>query len=59
VARKDSRPAIAERYASKDDYLARISAAMDELAKDGFLLTADRARLVKQAELRWAQLAAQ
>jgi hypothetical protein len=57
--RKDSRPAISERYGSKEDYLNRIGAAMDVLAKDGFLLAADRARLVKQAEIRWAQLAAQ
>lgn len=59
VARKDSRLAISERYGSKEDYLNRIGAAMDELAKDGFVLAVDRARLVKQAEVRWAQLAAQ
>ena len=59
TARKDPRPAITERYASREDYLAKIGAAMDALAKDGFLLPADRARLEKQAETRWAQLTAQ
>jgi len=39
--------------------MGKIREAMDELAKDGFLLTGDRARLEKQAEVRWAQLAAQ
>jgi len=58
-AKKDSRPAIAERYASKDEYMGKIRGAMDELAKDGFLLTADRPRLEKQAEARWGQLAPQ
>jgi hypothetical protein len=59
LARKDSRPAIAERYASKDDYMGKISAAMDALAADGFLLTRDRGRLEKQADVRWTQLTAQ
>jgi len=59
TARKDPRPAITERYASKEHYMGKIREAMDELAKDGFLLTGDRARLEKQAEVRWAQLAAQ
>ena len=59
IAKKDSRPAITERYGSKEHYMGKIREAMDELAKDGFLLTGDRARLEKQAEVRWAQLAAQ
>ena len=59
TARKDPRPAITERYSSREDYLGKIGAAMDALAKDGFLLPADRARLEKQAETRWAQLTAQ
>ncbi|MFN0104837.1 MAG: alpha/beta hydrolase domain-containing protein [Bryobacteraceae bacterium] len=59
TARKDPRPAISERYASKDDYMGKIGAAIDALATDGFLLPADRGRLEKQAELRWAQLTSQ
>ena len=59
AAKKDSRPAIAERYASKEDYLGKIRAAMDALTREGFLLSVDRARLEKQADIRWTQLAAQ
>jgi len=59
TAKKDSRPAISERYASKDDYMAKIRAAMDSLSADGFLLARDRDRLEQQAEVRWAQLTSQ
>lgn len=59
AARKDPRLSIEERYASMGDYLGKIRAAMDALASGGFLLPADRARLEKQAEIRWAQLTAQ
>ena len=59
MARKDPRPAITERYASKEDYMGKIKAAMDALMGDGFLLPVDRGRLEKQAEIRWTQLASQ
>ena len=59
ITKKDPRDSIEERYASKDDYMAKIRAAIDALAAGGFLLPADRARLEKQAEVRWAQLTAQ
>ncbi len=59
VAKKDPRPAITERYVSKNDYMGKVRAAIGALAADGFLLEADRGRLEKQAEQRWIQLAAQ
>jgi hypothetical protein len=59
VARKDPRPAITERYGSKEHYVNKIREAIDTLAKDGFLLPVDRPRLEKQAEIRWTQLAGQ
>jgi hypothetical protein len=57
--RKDPRPAISERYASKEDFLAKTGAAIDALIAEGFVLPGDRARLEKQAAERWAQLASQ
>ena len=59
IARKDPRPSIEERFVTKDDYISKIRAAIEALHTDGFLLPVDRARLEKQAELRWAQLASQ
>jgi hypothetical protein len=37
----DPRPSIAERYASREDYLARVRDAARALAKDGYLLEED------------------
>jgi hypothetical protein len=37
----DLRPSIAERYASRDDYLARVRAAAQRLAREGYLLEED------------------
>jgi hypothetical protein len=37
----DPRPAIEERYASRDDYLARVRAAAQALVKDGYMLDED------------------
>jgi hypothetical protein len=59
AGKQDPRPAISERYASREDYMGRIGAAIDALAADGFVLAADRARLESQAAARWAQLTAQ
>ncbi len=41
AASQDPRPAIAERYASRDDYLARIRAAAEELVQVRYLLEDD------------------
>jgi len=37
----DPRPAIEERYASRDEYLTRVRAAAQALAKDRYLLDED------------------
>ena len=37
----DPRPAIAERYPSREDYLARVRSAATALVKDGYLLGED------------------
>ena len=45
----DPRPAVTERYAGFDDYLARYLAAADALVADGYLLPEHRAGLEKTA----------
>lgn len=47
------REKIAARYASREDYLAKVKAAMDDLIAAGFLLELDRPRLMKDAAARW------
>jgi hypothetical protein len=49
----DPRASIEERYPSRDDYLARVSAAARTLAREGYLLEDDVATLVQQAERHW------
>lgn len=54
----DPRRSIAERYASRDDYLKRYAAALDELIAQRFLLVEDRAALLARGEQEWDALAA-
>ena len=51
--RKDPRPAIDERYTSKQDYLQRITAAAQKLVQSGFLLDGDVALLRDRAAKEW------
>jgi hypothetical protein len=51
--RKDPRPSIEERYTSKDDYLAKITAAAQQLVKEGFLLEGDIVKLRDRAAQEW------
>jgi hypothetical protein len=50
---KDSRPSIEERYQSREQYLARVSAAARELVQQGYLLEEDIVTLVDLANGRW------
>jgi hypothetical protein len=52
-ARKDPRLSIMERYGSREAYLGRVSEAAVKLAAEGYLLDADVAGLVRQADRRW------
>jgi alpha/beta hydrolase family protein len=52
-AAHDPRPSIAERYASKDVYLQRITKAANLLVKDGYLLFDDVDAVVKRASQHW------
>jgi hypothetical protein len=54
----DPRPSIQERYASRDDYLARIREAVEELIADGYLLAEDTEHLLEQAAARYDAFAA-
>lgn len=51
--RGDPRPSIAERYATRDAYLAKIREAARTLVKDGFLLEEDVSRAVARAAAHW------
>jgi len=49
----DSRPAIDERYASRDAYLGRIAQAAVTLVRDGYVLADDVAGLITEAGRHW------
>ena len=52
----DPRLAIAERYASREDYLRKIRAAAEELVQARFMLQADVQRVTDRAAARWDSL---
>jgi hypothetical protein len=49
----DPRKSIAERYASREDYLARYKKAVDDLVRQRWILPEDRAALLHRGELEW------
>ena len=53
AARDDPRPAIDERYESKQDYLGRVEMAARELVKQRHLLEEDVERCLKVAADKW------
>ena len=46
---------IAERYAGREDYLARFASALDSLIKQRWILPEDRDALLHRAEQEWAE----
>jgi hypothetical protein len=52
---RDPRKSIAERYANRNDYLARYKNAVDALVKQRWVLPEDRAALIRRGEEEWAQ----
>lgn len=50
----DSRKPIAERYATREEYLAKVRAAAQQLVKDGFLLDGDVEPVVARSATEWA-----
>ena len=53
----DPRLSVEERYKGREDYLAKIRAAADDLVKKGYLLQTDIPRIVSRAEAQWSWIA--
>ncbi len=51
----DPRKSIAERYAGRDDYLARFTKATDELIKERWILAEDREAVLHRGEQEWSE----
>jgi hypothetical protein len=49
----DPRKSVAERYASRDDYLQRVRASADALVRQGYLLSDDVPRVIQRAGDTW------
>jgi hypothetical protein len=49
----DPRLSIAERYASREDYLARYEAALDTLVRDRYVLAEDKPALLERGGEEW------
>jgi hypothetical protein len=49
----DPRKSVEERYKSREDYLARYTAALDELIKQRWILPEDRAAVLERGEAEW------
>jgi hypothetical protein len=52
-SRADPRPSIAERYPSREDFLAQVARAAAALAAEGYLLTSDVDEVVATSARRW------
>lgn len=52
-SRHDPRKSIQERYASRDEYLQKISEAAGKLAKDRFVLERDISKIIEKAAFQW------
>jgi hypothetical protein len=50
---KDPRLSIEERYSNREDYLARVSRAAQDLVRQRFLLAADVAAVLRRAAVLW------
>jgi hypothetical protein len=49
----DPRQSVAERYATKEQYLTKVRTQFTALVKDGYLLAQDEAAVMKRAEDQW------
>jgi hypothetical protein len=49
----DPRKSIAERYSSREDYMARFTGALDDLVKHRWILPEDRDELLRRGEQEW------
>jgi hypothetical protein len=53
----DPRPSVEERYQGREQYLAKIAQAANDLVARGYLLKGDVPRIVEQAGTRWDYVA--
>ena len=53
----DPRRSTEERYKNRDEYLALVSKAANDLIEKGYLLREDLPRIVEQAGTRWEYIA--
>jgi hypothetical protein len=51
----DPRKSIAERYAVREEYMARFTKALDVLVAARWILAEDRGAMVRLGELEWAE----
>ena len=51
----DPRKSIAERYADRDDYMARYKNTVDDLVKQHWILPEDRDAMLHRGEQEWAE----
>ena len=58
AAARDPRPSIAERYASREDYMAQTRQAAEKLADERYMLAEDIADCVRKAAVRYDYFAA-
>ena len=51
----DPRKSIAERYASREEYLGQYKKAVDDLVQQRWILPEDRAALLRRGEQEWTE----
>jgi mannitol/fructose-specific phosphotransferase system IIA component len=56
IRTKDPRLSIEERYANRQEYLEKISAAAKSLAASGYVLESDVSALIERARTQWDYL---
>jgi hypothetical protein len=49
----DPRPSLEERYASKDEFMAKVKTVIEKLIEQRFMLESDLEPQMKQASERW------
>jgi hypothetical protein len=55
----DSRPSVAERYVSREEYMGKFAGAAMNLIKDRFLLREDLAAVLERGQREWNEIAGQ
>jgi hypothetical protein len=57
TAKRDPRPSVAARYASREEYLERVDRAITRAIDSGWILEEDRGLVTSLAETRWEAFA--